>query len=91
MAIPRPTSETKFPRVAADAPSGNRDRATPAADTSGSSRRGRRRSESTDEDATGAHSNGRSVAEIMAGLQGGDGSDAATTDPGTRRRRRRAD
>ncbi|MEU3471629.1 DUF6779 domain-containing protein [Rhodococcus sp. NPDC006774] len=64
---------------------------TSAEDTSVSPRRGRRRAESSDEDATGAHSNGRSVAEIMAGLQGGDSSDVTTTDPGTRRRRRRAD
>ena len=65
---------------------------TPAEDTSVSPRRGRRRAESADdEDASGAHSNGRSVAEIMAGLQGGGSGDAATTDPGTRRRRRRAD
>ncbi|OZF48299.1 DUF6779 domain-containing protein [Rhodococcus sp. 14-1411-2a] len=65
---------------------------TPAEDTAVSSRRGRRRAESADdEDASGAHSNGRSVAEIMAGLQGGGSGDAAVTDPGTRRRRRRAD
>ncbi|AJW42409.1 transmembrane protein rich in alanine and arginine and proline [Rhodococcus sp. B7740] len=65
---------------------------TSVEDTSVSPRRGRRRAESTDdEDASGAHSNGRSVAEIMAGLQGGGSGDAATTDPGTRRRRRRAD
>ncbi|RMB79288.1 hypothetical protein AYK61_20240 [Rhodococcus sp. SBT000017] len=65
---------------------------TPAEDTSVSPRRGRRRAESADdEDASGAHSNGRSVAEIMAGLQGGGSGDAAMTDPGTRRRRRRAD
>ncbi|MFI8569529.1 DUF6779 domain-containing protein [Rhodococcus sp. NPDC078407] len=69
----------------------DRTQEVPAVDTSSTSRRGRRRAESTDDDATGAHSNGRSVAEIMAGLQGGGGSDAATTDPGTRRRRRRAD
>ncbi|MCZ4519808.1 hypothetical protein O4220_14930 [Rhodococcus ruber] len=69
----------------------DRDYQTPAVDTSASPRRGRRRAESTDEDATGAHSNGRSVAEIMAGLAGGDSADTTTTDPGTRRRRRRAD
>ena len=65
---------------------------TSVEDTSVSPRRGRRRAESADdEDASGAHSNGRSVAEIMAGLQGGESGDAAMTDPGTRRRRRRAD
>ncbi|MGV8875393.1 MAG: DUF6779 domain-containing protein [Rhodococcus sp. (in: high G+C Gram-positive bacteria)] len=72
--------------------SADRDHATPTEDTTSAPRRGRRRAESSDEDGTGAHSNGRSVAEIMAGLQGGDNSDeATTTDPGTRRRRRRAD
>lgn len=70
----------------------DQDYETPAEDTAVSSRRGRRRAESADdEDASGAHSNGRSVAEIMAGLQGGGSGDAAVTDPGTRRRRRRAD
>nr|WP_314142626.1 DUF6779 domain-containing protein [uncultured Rhodococcus sp.] len=70
----------------------DRDYETPAEDTSASPRRGHRRAESAaDEDASGAHSNGRSVAEIMAGLQGGESGDAAVTDPGTRRRRRRAD
>ncbi|CCQ14798.1 putative integral membrane protein [Rhodococcus sp. AW25M09] len=71
--------------------SADRDDEPAAEDTSSAPRRGRRRTGSTDDDATGAHSNGRSVAEIMAGLQGGDGSDVATTDPGTRRRRRRSD
>ncbi|MCJ0977867.1 hypothetical protein MTX35_09140 [Rhodococcus sp. ARC_M12] len=71
---------------------GTGDHETPAEDTAVSPRRNRRRAESAgDEDAPGAHSNGRSVAEIMAGLQGGDGPDASITDPGTRRRRRRAD
>ncbi|WP_200936531.1 DUF6779 domain-containing protein [Rhodococcus sp. Leaf278] len=69
----------------------DRDLETPAVDASSSPRRGRRRAESTDDDATGAHSNGRSVAEIMAGLAGGDSADTTTTDAGTRRRRRRAD
>ncbi|MCX6490099.1 MAG: hypothetical protein NTX68_03800, partial [Rhodococcus sp.] len=63
---------------------------TPAEETADAPRRGRRRAESTEE-ASGAHSNGRSVAEIMAGLAGGDSADTTTTDAGTRRRRRRAD
>lgn len=71
--------------------SADRDHQTPAVDTASLPRRGRRRAEASDEDATGAHSNGRSVAEIMAGLAGGDSADTTTTDPGTRRRRRRED
>ena len=63
---------------------------TPAEETADAPRRGRRRAESPEE-ASGAHSNGRSVAEIMAGLAGGDSADTTTTDAGTRRRRRRAD
>lgn len=63
---------------------------TPAEETVDAPRRGRRRAESAEE-ASGAHSNGRSVAEIMAGLAGGDSADTTTTDAGTRRRRRRAD
>ncbi|MDI9932998.1 hypothetical protein QM588_21470 [Rhodococcus sp. IEGM 1354] len=63
---------------------------TPAEEPADAPRRGRRRAESTEE-ASGAHSNGRSVAEIMAGLAGGDSADTTTTDAGTRRRRRRAD
>ncbi|WP_179273893.1 DUF6779 domain-containing protein [Rhodococcoides fascians] len=63
---------------------------TPAEETADAPRRGRRRAESPEE-ASGAHSNGRSVAEIMAGLAGGDSADTKTTDAGTRRRRRRAD
>ncbi|MGF0311465.1 DUF6779 domain-containing protein [Rhodococcus sp. IEGM1428] len=88
---PYPASRSAL-RESADAFfSADRDHETSAADTSSSPRRGRRRAESTDEDATGAHSNGRSVAEIMAGLAGGDSADMTTTDAGTRRRRRRAD
>ncbi|WP_052065963.1 DUF6779 domain-containing protein [Rhodococcoides fascians] len=88
---PYPASRSAL-RESADAFfSADRDHETSAADTSSSPRRGRRRAESTDEDATGAHSNGRSVAEIMAGLAGGDSADTTTTDAGTRRRRRRAD
>ncbi|MBY4130805.1 hypothetical protein HQO83_20635 [Rhodococcus fascians] len=86
-----PTSRSAL-RDSADAFfSVDRDLETPAADTAGAPRRGRRRAESTDDDATGAHSNGRSVAEIMAGLAGGDSADTTTTDAGTRRRRRRSD
>ncbi|WP_415972890.1 DUF6779 domain-containing protein [Rhodococcus sp. 077-4] len=86
------TSRTSL-RESADAFfASDQDSRTPDEDASTSPRRGRRRAESgDDEDATGAHSNGRSVAEIMAGLHGGDSSDPAVTDPGTRRRRRRAD
>nr|WP_176457498.1 MULTISPECIES: DUF6779 domain-containing protein [unclassified Rhodococcus (in: high G+C Gram-positive bacteria)] len=88
---PYPASRSAL-RESADAFfSADRDHETSAVDTSSSPRRGRRRAESTDEDATGAHSNGRSVAEIMAGLAGGDSADTTTTDAGTRRRRRRAD
>lgn len=47
--------------------------------------RRRRRAEPEDGDGAGAHSNGRSVAEIMAGLQSGTG------EPSERRHRRRAD
>ncbi|WP_052062076.1 DUF6779 domain-containing protein [Rhodococcoides fascians] len=47
--------------------------------------RRRRRAEPEDGDTAGAHSNGRSVAEIMAGLQSGSG------EPTERRHRRRAD
>ncbi|MDI9896229.1 hypothetical protein QM797_16000 [Rhodococcus sp. IEGM 1381] len=88
---PYPASRSAL-RESADAFfSADRDLETSAVDTSSSPRRGRRRAESTDEDASGAHSNGRSVAEIMAGLAGGDSADTTTTDAGTRRRRRRAD
>ncbi|OZC46904.1 hypothetical protein CH267_27845 [Rhodococcus sp. 06-621-2] len=47
--------------------------------------RRRRRAEPEDGDTAGAHSNGRSVAEIMAGLQSG------SSEPTERRHRRRAD
>ncbi|MDJ0359235.1 DUF6779 domain-containing protein [Rhodococcus sp. H29-C3] len=59
---------------------GSHDISEPAADPP----RRRRRAE-PDDDGAGAHSNGRSVAEIMAGMKSSD------TEPSARRHRRRAD
>lgn len=61
-----------------------------AEDTTGRTRRERRQSE-PDVEVSGAHSNGRSVAEIMAGLHSGNSEDAAVPEVGARRRRRRAE
>ncbi|MDJ0393432.1 hypothetical protein QMK17_08805 [Rhodococcus sp. G-MC3] len=59
--------------------------ASPAQDLPDSRPRRRRRAEAQDDGASGAHSNGRSVAEILAGMQSGD------AEPSERRHRRRAD
>ncbi len=68
-------SETDVPE---DAPSGQSNQAESRA-------RRRRRSDSDSVRASGAHSNGRSVADILAGMQSG------SNEPSERRHRRRAD
>lgn len=75
-----PTPEAQQPQ--ADEPAADE---SPAWDLPESRPRRRRRAEQEDDPSSGAHSNGRSVAEILAGMQTGD---SGTSE---RRHRRRAD